>query len=271
MRPNLIFLKQSFFKKLSFLVSFSVFLLFLNACKVKRDFISSSKTINQTSETPKTDLSSIIDHQSQFSTFTTKASTALNLNGKQNDVTLNIRIKKGEKIWISITAIAGIEVARAIFTQDSIKILDRLNEQFINKSFDFIRGFTHEKIDYQTLEALLVGNCPPFSLMDFNKLIVANDSISIIGNQQNLSYNLQFNQQFKTIDFSLSDNFGQNRLLVNTSVFEEISKQLFPANLKIEAFSNNKELKVVMFYHKTEIDIPLEFPFNVPKRFSVID
>ena len=268
---NLIFVKQSFFKSLCILITFSVFLLLLSACKVKRNLMTSSETISQTSETSKTDLNSIIDHQAQFSTFTTKASTSLNLNGKQNDVTLNIRIKKGEKIWVSITAIAGIEVARVIFTPDSIQILDRLNEQFLNKSFNFIRGFTHEKIDYQTLEALLVGDCPPFALNDSSKLVVTNDSISLIGKQQNLNYNLQFTKQFKTCDFSLSDNFGQNRLVVNTSVFEGISNQLFPSNLKIDAFSNNNELKAVMFYQKTEINIPLEFPFNVPKRFSVID
>jgi len=271
MMSNSIYFKLSTFRKLNLMVSIILFLTVMSACKAKKNVISSSNNIISTKEISKTDLTAIIAHETQFSTFATKAATSFNLNGKQYDLTLNIRIKKGEAIWISVTAIAGLEVARVIFTPDSVKILDRLNEQYINKSFNFVRSFTNKQIDYQTLEALLVGNCPPFALIDSNAFFVGNESNYLKGKQQNLSYVLQFNKQFKTSDFSLSDNIGENNLVVTTPVFEEISNHLLPINLNIDAFAVKQQLKASMHYHKTELNIPLEFPFNVPKRFSEID
>jgi hypothetical protein len=39
----------------------------------------------------------------------------------------------------------------------------------------------------------------------------------------------------------------------------------------IDSKTGKKQFKVEMEYNKTEINIPLDFPFNVPKRFSVIE
>ena len=71
--------------------------------------------------------------QLNFNTFSGKAKTKLDINGSSNDVTLNIRIQKGQKIWVSVTAIAGIEVARALITPDSILVINKLQGLYLRK------------------------------------------------------------------------------------------------------------------------------------------
>ena len=51
-----------------------------------------------------------------FTTLALKGKASLDINGNTNNVNMNIRMKKGEMIWISVTAIAGIEVARVLIT-----------------------------------------------------------------------------------------------------------------------------------------------------------
>src|ERR1700733_14953394 len=68
-------------------------------------------------------LAEIKKNQADFTTFSGRAKTKLDINGNSNNVTLNIRIQKGQKIWVSITAIAGIEVARALITPDSLLVI----------------------------------------------------------------------------------------------------------------------------------------------------
>src|SRR6478735_2157098 len=63
-------------------------------------------------------LAAIRSKQVSFNTFAGKAKTKLDINGNSNDVTLNIRVARDQKIWISVTAIIGIEVARAQITPD---------------------------------------------------------------------------------------------------------------------------------------------------------
>lgn len=270
MMSNLVYFKQSTFRKLNIMGFMILFLTVLSACKAKKNLISSSKESAPLTKVSKVNLTSIIAHETQFSTFTTKAATALNINGKQYDVTLNIRIKKGEMIWISVTAIAGIEVARALFTPDSIRILDRLNEQYLHKPFSFVHDFSSKQVNYQTLESLLVGNCLPLALADENAIIMNNGLLTTKGSQQNMGFVLQFNNQFKTSELNLFDDLQQQKMEVKTTVFEEIASQFLPSNLNISALSPKKQLKAEMIYNKTELNIPLEFPFNVPKRFSEI-
>ena len=222
-------------------------------------------------ERKKTELLSIIAKESVFSTFSTKALTSLNLNGKEYDATLNIRIKKGEAIWVSITAFAGFEIARTIITPDSVKIMDKINGDYIKKPFSFIHEFTNKQIDYLTLESLLVGNCVPFTLNENSEITLDNALLNIKGNSQSLSYHLQFNNQFKATNTYLSDHFAQQALTVNTPVFELIANQLIPVKVSLDSKTEKKQIKVAMEYSKTQLNIPVDFPFNVPKRFSVID
>src|ERR1700743_1803619 len=85
-------------------------LLFVFSCKSKKalgkrnadsDATAAVKPVN----TKAMKLTAIRAKQTTFNTFGGKASTKLDINGNSNNVTLNIRIQHGKKIWVSITAI----------------------------------------------------------------------------------------------------------------------------------------------------------------------
>ena len=259
-------MKRNILNKFLLLILCAVFF----SCKSKKAVIKETEVISPI-KSKKTELLSIMAKESVFSTFSTKALTNLNLNGKEYDATLNIRIKKGETIWVSITAFAGFEIARTIITPDSIKIMDRVNDDYIKKPFSFIHEFTNKQIDYLTLESLLVGNCVPFTLNINNEITLNNALLNIKGNSLSLNFNLQFNEQFKATHTFLSDEFAQQALTVNTPIFEEIASQLIPLKVSLDSKTAKKQIKVAMEYSKTQLNLLVDFPFNVPKRFSVID
>ena len=49
-------------------------------------------------------------------------------------INAHFRMYKDSVIWISVTAIFGIEGLRAIITQDSVKILDKQNKCYYTGS-----------------------------------------------------------------------------------------------------------------------------------------
>ena len=61
-----------------------------------------------------------------FNTFSLKGHVNLELDGKENGVNVNIRVKKDQMIWVSLTAFAGIEVARALITPDSLIVRNNI-------------------------------------------------------------------------------------------------------------------------------------------------
>jgi hypothetical protein len=248
----------------------TVFVLF--ACKSKKPLIDQQ---NVAKEIPKPEnkigLKSILANQLDFTTFNTKAATQLFFNDKNFDVTLNIRIKKNEIIWISITAIAGVEVARVLITPDSIQVMDRINDEYLRKPFQFIQGFTSKQVDYATLEALLVGNAIPFTLNEKSEITQSNEVIMLKGMIQRLSYQLQFNKDFKANQTFLEDIAAGQMLNINTESFGTVSEKLVPLKVLIASKTKDKQVKVDMQYSKTMLNTVLDFPFNVPKRFSVIN
>src|SRR5437879_13370008 len=118
-------------------------------CKAKNQAAVMHKPVGNTKVSPiLSRLNEIRKRQADFTTFSGKAKTKLDINGNSNDVTLNIRIQKGQKIWVSVTAIAGIEVARAMITPDSLLVINKLQGLYLRKPFRYIYTYTINQIDY---------------------------------------------------------------------------------------------------------------------------
>src|ERR1700761_7235074 len=150
-------------------------------------------------------LTEIRKSQADFTTFSGKARTKLNINGSSNDVTLNIRIQKGQKIWVSVTAIAGIEVARALITPDSLLVINKLQGLYIRKPFSYIYSFTSKQVDYSSLEAILVGNAIPQLLNEDAKMQADSGRTILSGNLQELVYKLIIGADMKASHTELAN------------------------------------------------------------------
>ncbi len=255
-------------KNISSKIIFLFCIAFLFSCKTKKNIISAPPLPNKIL---KTDFSKIETKQAQFETFSTKAATNLTINDKNFDVTLNIRIKKGEAIWASITYIAGVEVARAMITPDSLKIMDRINNEYIKKSFDYIHKFSNNQIDYNALEAVLIGNCLPFVLNNNSTINQKENNITITGQTNQMIYQIGLNQLLKPQSTVLVSEINQQKLEVKITDFQEILNQLFAKTISLTSIAKDKNVNLIMDYDKTLINQPVDFPFNVPKRFSVVD
>src|SRR5690606_7210919 len=90
--------------------------------------------------------------QLNYETFTARAKTNLSLDGKAYDVTLNLRNKRNEIIWASLTYVAGLEAVRVLITPDSVKLLNRLTSEYAVYPFNFIHRYTSRQIDFKALE-----------------------------------------------------------------------------------------------------------------------
>jgi hypothetical protein len=107
-----------------------VFLVALIGCKAKKVILAppvvpATPSVQvEPNNTRKNKLKSIMESDLVFNTLAVKSKAVLSINDKSNDVNMNFRIKNNEVIWVSVTAIAGLEVARALITPDSVKILN---------------------------------------------------------------------------------------------------------------------------------------------------
>lgn len=243
-------------------------LVLLTGCKSRKETIKqpASKIIDHS----KSDrLNAIHAAEINFNTLAIKAKADLTVDNNQHDVTMNIRIQKDQIIWVSITAFAGLEVARALITPDSIKILNRLENTYASRPFSFIHQFTNKEIGFQTFQSILVGNAVSEWIGDTTKMSIDGGKTKLSGGGKSLTCNYQFNEWNRPVQANLiGENVAQS-LLIHYADFAIISGKNISQSVNMQSRVEDKYIQLGLHYAKVSIDEALDFPFVVPKRFSV--
>ncbi|WP_448700748.1 DUF4292 domain-containing protein [Mucilaginibacter sp. AW1-3] len=217
-------------------------------------------------------LNAISAKQIDFMTFSAKAKAKMNIDGSSNDVTLNIRIKKGQEIWISVTALLGLEGARALITPDSIKIINRLDATYTKKPFNYINQYAGSQVNYQALEALIVGNAWPGLVTDTSDVHNDNGTITINGAMQDMIYKLLIGTDMRLAQTSMySRGIVARDLQVDYSGALQTADKVLPAQININATSVRSKINIGLTYTKADFNNNPEFPFSVPARYSVVN
>lgn len=206
-----------------------------------------------------------------FNTLSLKGKVNLDLDGKSNNVNVTVRIKKDTQIWMSITAIAGIEVARALITPDSIIVRNNLQGLAIKKPFSYIHTFTSKQINFKMLQAILTGNTIPELMNESSTLDLNAGVFTLSGEKESLMYRALFNTLLKTGELNLNDPKAGRALKVVYADYQQVTDALFPAVMQLNSLSGNKKTNISFDFSKIERNVQLDFPFSVPKRFEIIN
>ncbi len=209
--------------------------------------------------------------QINFMTFSAKAKAKISIDGNNNDVTLNIRIKKNQQIWVSITALLGIEGARALITADSIKIINRLEGTYLKKPFSYIYKYAGNQVSYQTLEALIIGNAWPGTVNSDAALQNLNGNLILNGNLNDLLYQILIGADSRINKTSLSSTTPYRTLQVEYSGAFPAADRIIPAQISISSSAQNSKINIGLTYTKAEFNTNVEFPFAVPARYPVVN
>ena len=216
-------------------------------------------------------LSRISKKQVDYNTAIIKAKADLRIDNNDNEVGMNIRMEKGKAIWVSVTAIAGLEVARALITPDSIKILNKLESTYIKKSFNYVHRFVNTKVDFAALQSLFIGNAMDGTLATTSTTDVNGGQTKIKGDLSGLAYLLIFNANNNLIQSNLNDRAASQTLSVNYAEHRKVSNEEIPHVISIKSNVASKNVAIDLNYSSVSLNEPVEFPFNVSKRFTVKD
>ncbi|MFN6944832.1 MAG: DUF4292 domain-containing protein [Cytophagaceae bacterium] len=234
-------------------------------------FSCSRKTVPQADQ--KADAEAIANFEVQeidFNYFTSKAKINYKDGGSEVNAIMNIRIKKNEIIWISLSHPLGIEGVRVLIKPDSIYVHDKINNTKTAYGLDFISQKFNVNLTFQNLQAILLGNLPmPRGEQDrliddvvsgFYQLHQTNGNIFVN------NYIRQNNMKLEKLD--LRDNGTGNTVIVNYEDFGILDNFTFPyrnsisGSIAVEGGFDNIYINIV--HSKPEItDKELSFPFNM--------
>lgn len=241
----------------------------LLACKAKREIIRSTPGAKAIKGSKSEKLLAISNSLLDYSSLSIKAKADLDIGGNTNDVSMNIRIRKGEAIWVFVTAFAGLEVARVLITPDSVKILNKLENTYTRKPFAYIYNFANDQISFETLESIFAGNPQKEFVTERSEMSIQGNQVILGGMLESLAYNIRFNEMNKVVQTTLTDEGAAQNLLVNYSDFIETEASVIPHSVNIKSQVEGKNVVIDLKYSRVELNQTVDMPFSVPKKFTV--
>ena len=228
------------------------------------------------------------ENQLEFSSFTAKFDAAYEVNKTESNINGQIRILKDSSIWISITPALGIEMARFLFTPDSIKFLNRMNNTYMEKGFSYIDELINTSVDFDMLQSLLTGN--DFSLYDTtNFKALVDDGLYKLQtmNRRKVKRNIRKNDldisfpiqtlwldpvNFKLKQIVLKDADKETRkFTAQYNEHQNTNNQLIPLNLHFEVKTDDDKVDITVNYSKVTVNQDISMPYKVPENYSKIE
>lgn len=265
----------------SFLLIFIVVFASCRSSKKIQSAIAKKDTLTAVGMNPATlDSMRLIDeilkrmksNQIDFTSFSSKIKVQYKDNKQRNyDFNAFVRIQKDSIIWLSINASFGIEAFRVMITPDSVKVMDKLAKQVQYRSVEYLRELIQLPLDFNTLQSLIVGN-PVY--LDSTQILRYKETEQVVS----LSTAGNFFKQLLSIrkgDYALLhsklDDVDPRRSRTADFTFNDylmINGRLFPAARRI-IVSEKTRLDISLDYKQVEFDIPLSFPFTIPRNYSI--
>ncbi|MCD4746309.1 MAG: DUF4292 domain-containing protein [Bacteroidales bacterium] len=197
-----------------------------------------------------------------------------------------VRMQKDSVIWVSFSPALGIEIARLLITNDSIKFLNRINNTYFLGDYNFVNDFLNTNIDYDILQSIILGN--DFSYYENGKFRATYDSkeyhLVTAGRRKLKKYvrtgldaerifiqNIFLNpENFKITRIKIKEIKKENKKLEATySDFKDIDSQIFPNHIDYDLTAENP-IKISIDYSKISINKALKLPFRIPAKYTRI-
>ena len=222
----------------------------------------------------------------KFDWFSAKFSAEYTNKGKKNSFSGQIRIRKDSLIWISLTPMLGIEAIRLMISQDSVKMINRLNDTYFIGDYEYVNRFLNTNIDYDLLQAVLLGNDLQFyeggkfraSIDRGEYKLATGERLKlrkfVRNSQEKLKIFIQNiwldPETYKITHIDVKEIKRDNiKLESSYGNFELVSQQMFPKKMTYIIWAENT-IRVKADFSRMVINVPLLFPFKIPASYELV-
>ncbi len=226
----------------------------------------------------------ISDNSFKATTLTAKAAVKSIIGDQENSFNINLRIYTDSAIWISITPLLGIEVARVLVTRDSVKFIDRLNKKYSVSDFQFLNDLLQVSVDFDIIQGVLTGNLFAYKKNKFNSVYIEERYyiLSTLSKRQ-LKRSLEDpdinkpivqdlwvdDTTYRITRLNVEDQRLNKSLLTDYEDHRQTDGGSFPFKSKT-VIKADKILKIDIEYQKISLNNDIEFPFNIPIGYERI-
>lgn len=248
---------------------FSVFLLALviTSCGSKKNLFSSNKIWSMKKVINQHEAAS-----GNFQTLRGKIRAGYTNNESSQSISINIRMEKNKTIWLSAKLAGIIPLAKILITPDEVKFYEKLNKTYFVGDFRLLSDWLGTKLDFEKLQNLLTGQTI-YELKNENyemeKKVNGYEFRSEKGELLTKLFLLN-PKTFKAEAQQLIREDKSQSLTITYPEYQVIKGVNFPKKISIIANQGEESTKIDIEYRSLEMDVPVDFPFDIPTGYKEI-
>jgi Domain of unknown function (DUF4292) len=211
----------------------------------------------------------VIENEVRFNTFSGKAKLKIIDEKSKTSFKGEIRIEKDKAIWMSITPLFGLEVARILITPDSIKILDRIHNEYLIKPFDYIQTTYNVPVQFSDLQSLLSGWLINRNHRRMDSEILKDQYVLTGKNEVMSTETFIIPDDYKIVEMNIMQLDAKNSLKAIFEEYKPLEDQMFSFSRYIHIDSED-DLDIYINFSRLKMNKELSFSFIIPSKYEEI-
>lgn len=240
--------------------------LLLFSCKAKAVLAEGNANTKETAEKI---IASHYNNKTEFSTLYIKSNVKYKDDKQSISVSADIRIKKDEKILVSVRFL-GFTVAKALITPTSVQYYEKTGGNYFEGDFAGISQWLGTDLDFYKLQNMFVGKA-------LDNLAKDKYTVSIEDKLYKLA-NVSDKKTEKTFYFE-SENFLLKKEQINQSEkeralqisypdFKKYPEMILPLSMEIDATQKKGKVNIDVDFKNVTFNEELSFPYSVPDGYE---
>lgn len=249
-------------------------IIFLSSCKSKAVFVETKTPPTTVKEENVLTSEKIIQNhygnKNDFSTLYIRANAKYKHEDDSQSVSAEIKIKKDEKILVSIRVL-GITLAKALITPQEVKYYEKINGTYFEGNYEALSQWLGTDLDFNKIQNMLIGQ-PIDDLTKGNYSFTQTDifyKLNALEDKTEKSFFFEA-EHFLLKKQEVSQPEKERSFEVNYPNFQDFASGIFPKSLTINAFQKKGKTTIIVDYNSITFNEDLTFPYSVPDGYDRI-
>jgi hypothetical protein len=240
----------------------------LTACKSKQVVVEEQAA--DEARSAKEIINGHYNNAKNFSTLYIKADVKYNDSRQSQSLTAEIRIKKDEKILISLRFL-GITMAKGYITPEKVSYYEKLNGTYFEGDYEVLSRWLGTELDFYKMQNMLIGEAIYDLHKDIYKPSIEKDKYKLMSDRNGIIKEFFFEGANYLLKQQLIAQGGPEprSLDIKYPAHTEHPKAILPAKINITAQQKDK-VTINIAYNNITFDEDLSFPFSIPQGFEQI-
>jgi len=209
-------------------------------------------------------------NKKDFRTLYGKAAAHYEDEDSSQNVNAEIKIKKDEKILISIRVL-GITMAKALITPTEVRYYEKIGNKYFEGDYAGLSRWLGTDLDFNKVQNLLIGQAMDDLTKGSYKATI-DDKLYRLQNLDPITMKAFYFEGGKfLVKQQQIIQSQQNRMLkVNYPNYTEYPQAALPSGIDIEASQPKGKIKINIDYNSATFNEDLSFPYSVPEGYDRI-